>query len=457
MRERRPHGDHLELRLIRDGSVQLRAGNGGVAPLYVAADDDRLIGSWDLTDLVGRIGGELSPVVVARLLTRRHRYSHDTVFPAITRLTAGTHAVWRPGSGLSLRYPDPAHHVLRPRTLRAGADPIAGFTALLDHALAGVVSGPEEIVAVEMSGGLDSANIAVSAIHHGALVAGGIDVYGRTGRAQRQRRSLISAHLRLPIETVSAVEHLPLDPDGSRVPSRPHQPDGDVYQEAFDALRARLSRAGARTVLTGYGGDEIMSRTSAERGVSTTPPPLPPWLTDRARAALADVDAGCSPVTAVALPTLLVFAARHPAYLRAGLWPIAPYTDPRVSRFARSLPVDRRTGKELLRQRLTRIGFPRAVTHPDQRESFADTMHLALRRHAVTLLSGMLDQSPLIEHDLVRRDKVEQLWCHVRQQRPLPPLVFDMLALDIAIRSMTATTTATPSIEEPCVPSPQRA
>jgi hypothetical protein len=185
-----------------------------------------------------------------------------------------------------------------------------------------------------------------------------------------------------------------------------------------------------------------MSRVPAERPRPTAPPRLPPWLDQHARDALADVDADCSPVTAVPLPTLVVFAARHPAYLRAGLWPIAPFTAPELSRFGRSLPVEWRTRKELLRQRLARAGLPTIVTHPRRPESFAATMGLALRRHARALLADMLEHSVLIDRGFVRRAAVEHLHRRARDGGTTPPLVYDMLALDIGIRSMCTATTA---------------
>jgi hypothetical protein len=185
-----------------------------------------------------------------------------------------------------------------------------------------------------------------------------------------------------------------------------------------------------------------MNRTPAERPRPTTPPRLPPWLDQQARDALADIDAGCSPVTAVALPTLVVFAARHPTYLRAGLWPIAPFTAPELSRFGRSLPVEWRTRKELLRQRLARTGLPTTVTHPRHPESFAATMNRALRRHAPALLADMLERSVLIDRGFVRRTAIEHLHRRARDGGTMPPLVYDMLTLHIGIRSMCTATTA---------------
>jgi asparagine synthetase B (glutamine-hydrolysing) len=444
VRESRIGGDFTELVLGTDGVLGLTAGPLGVAPLYVAAADERLIGSWNPVDLAPFANPDgLSSVVVARLLTRRHRYSAETLFSQITRLTAGAIIEWSRTSGFRLRYPEPASHVTEPRRLRPGVDPVAHFAKLMNHVVCDASDALDGPIAVELSGGLDSANVALSLVQTcpGRILSGGLVVAGRQGRDQDIRRRVLIGHLGLRDVTVAAADHLPLSPHGPRATERPHYPDTDVYQEAFDVLRARLRSAGAHVVFTGYGGDEIMSRTPAERPRPPTPPPLPPWLDQHTRDALADVDADCSPVTEVALPTLVVFAARNPAYLRTGLWPVAPFTAPELSRFGRSLPVEWRTRKELLRQRLARIGLPTTVSHPRRPESFAATMTLALRHHAPALLADMLERSVLIAQGFVCRGAVHHLYRRALDGHSPAPLVYDMLALDIGIRSMCTAAT----------------
>ena len=73
--ENRPGGDWTRITLsTTNGSISLRAAAGGTAPLYLATDGDRLFGSWDPVDLTSfAYTDALSPAVVARLLTRRHR------------------------------------------------------------------------------------------------------------------------------------------------------------------------------------------------------------------------------------------------------------------------------------------------------------------------------------------------------------------------------------------------
>jgi asparagine synthase (glutamine-hydrolysing) len=237
--------------------VALTAGPLGVAPLYVAVCGERLIGSWDPVDLASFAEpDDLSPAVVTRLLTRRHRYSAATLFSRITRLTAGATIQWHRTSGLRLRYPAPVRHVIEPRRLRPGADPVAHFATLMNQVVHEAFDGRRRAVAVELSGGLDSTNVAVSAaaLSSGQVLSAGLIMAGREGLDQEIRRRIIVDHLGLRDVTVPANDHLPLSADGPRTVDRTHYPDTDVYHEAFDALRRRLRGAGARVVLTGYGG-----------------------------------------------------------------------------------------------------------------------------------------------------------------------------------------------------------
>lgn len=52
----------------------------------------------------------------------------------------------------------------------------------------------------------------------------------------------------------------------------------------------------------------------------------------------------------------------------------------------------------------------------------------------------MLERSLLTAQGFVRRDAVERLYRRARDGRSLSPLVYDMLSLDIGIRSMCAGT-----------------
>lgn len=435
--ERRPGGDSLAVD-VQPGRVRLTAGRLGVAPLYLAGNREILYGSWDVADLA-KFASPTRIVnrVAVRLLTRRHRYSSDTLFEGITRLTERARAEFT-SDGMRLSYPPDAPHVLAARRLAPHADPVEAFQDHLSAITDPVIETDGRQVALELSGGLDSANVACSAARHRRepLLSLGVLVDGRAGREQRGRRHLLTSALNLRDITVFASQYLPFDLDSARF-SGPHDGDGEVYREAFDALRQHAVAEGVRVVLTGFGGDEMLALRLSERTRAPLDRPIPEWLTDRAVAALAELETNVAPVAPVAVPTLMASAARHPAYLRLGLWPIAPLAQPVMLRLGESLPVNWRANKRLFRERLTRAGFGPAVTAPHAPESFDDTMELALLRHAPRLLARMLTESILVDYRFVRPDSLTTILGRLRRGDSAPPLLYDMLAVETGLRSMT--------------------
>ncbi|WP_367321492.1 hypothetical protein [Streptomyces sp. HUAS ZL42] len=110
--------------LLRPDEVQVSAGVFGTAPLYLVAAGEDLYGSWNLADLRPHLRPDrLNPRTVARTLTRRHRYSSDTLFDGVYRLTERATAVFTT-AGLAILYPEPVfdsgeecHDAIRRRVL----------------------------------------------------------------------------------------------------------------------------------------------------------------------------------------------------------------------------------------------------------------------------------------------------------------------------------------------------
>lgn len=117
----------------------------------------------------------------------------------------------------------------------------------------------------------------------------------------------------------------------------------------------------------------------------------------RSRPALEEVDDNLAPVAPVPLTALMAKAAHYPAYLAAGIWPVAPLAHPTLVRFAEQLPLEWRAGKRLLRERLRRTGLTTDVVDPPQPEAFSDLMQTGLRRHGLSPLKAMLGESRLVD------------------------------------------------------------
>ncbi|GAA1403820.1 hypothetical protein GCM10009639_49190 [Kitasatospora putterlickiae] len=347
---------------------------------------------------------------ITRRVSLRTRYTPATFWRGVHLLTERAAVHLAQDGTLVLRLPEPAEHT-RARTLQVDADPVPAFTRLLGHVIArhpwkGASTG------VQLSGGLDSTNVALAlAAHPGHHVtAGTVILDGERGEQQTDRRAVILGHIGASWRDVMvpAMDHLPYGPT-SRY-SRPGHvsPYGDLYLDAIDRLSDLLSSRGVQTLFTGIGGEELMSFTTAERPHGTTGPDLavPPWLGPTARGLLAEVDRGITPAAVVPETALMAKAGVAAPLLRRGIWPMHPLTDPALIRFCEWMPTEWRRDKRLLREAIDRAGLPPQIARPPIPENFGHVMTLAMRRHGPARIHRILDQgSPLIEDGIA--DPVE--------------------------------------------------
>ncbi|WP_246101474.1 asparagine synthase [Streptomyces cyaneus] len=433
--DKRGEADYTSL-LVRPDEVQVSAGVFGTAPLYLIQVDEGLYGSWDLADLRAYLRPDrLNARAVARTLSRQHRYTADTLFDGVYRLTERATAVFT-RTGLAIAYPEPAEHVLHPRRLRAGMDPTAAFEALLTGVMA-EWRPTAKCVGVEVSGGADSGNVALSAAaaDFAAVHAFGLLMGGRIGRLQRDRRRALVDHLGLRDTAVPAMQYPPFVPGGVRDRGLPHDPAGAFYQEAFDVMRAQVAARGCAVIFTGGGGDEVNahhSRTNAE----LPPADHVPWLGPMATEALAQVNENVAPIPVLPVPTLMAFGLHNPAYLRLGIWPVAPLVHPRLIRFMEQLPHEHKRGKKMFRDRLQRAGLPESVAAPAEPENFLAVMESGLRTYGLPLLDDMLRDSLLVDLGYVDPDALARARDHAERAPVVPDLLCDTLALEVGLRSL---------------------
>jgi hypothetical protein len=159
-----------------------------------------------------------------------------------------------------------------------------------------------------------------------------------------------------------------------------------------------------RTLFTGLGGDEAMKLRPEERrllGFRGRPPlaqrdGVPVYLGEFGRTFLDRRYEGLAPQGPALWSILDTYAAVYPQHMRHGIWPVNPLVAPEIVRLAESLPASWRAGKHLLRERLSRAGFSRDVTHPHMPENFQATLDSAMRRHGAALLENVVDQGALL-------------------------------------------------------------
>ncbi|MGK8488029.1 asparagine synthase-related protein [Nocardia asiatica] len=430
----------LDATLLRlnAGTVTVQAGVWAVAPIYLTSGSDRLAGSWQPTDLPAYADtSALSDNEVARLLTRRHRYGQETVWRAVKRLTERSVATWREGT-LELAYPCPAEHT-SPRPLRRSADVLAAFESALDAAVHRREFSPLQC-GIELSGGLDSTNVAATLAGRGApMITAAVLMDGSCGQAQRSRRRQLTEEFRCGADiTVEATEHLPFHPNGTRGRQLPVSPYAEPWIEAKQPMLAGMAARGVRWSFGGTGGDELMNVRSAERSESRHARPDPPWLGKRSIAAAAHSEEGIAPPSVLRESTLLAFGSRSPQFLEHGLWPVSPLADPQLTRFCEWLPLPWRADKTLSRLRLSRLGLPLSV-YCGPRDDPRETLDIAFRRHVLPFLETMCAEgSVLVDSGYVDADGLRKTTRAVRRMGDkfaLDRTLFTIAAVEAGLRT----------------------
>jgi asparagine synthase (glutamine-hydrolysing) len=436
-------GDYVTVEM-RPGRVRVTAGPIGTAPVYLAPGEDELAGSWSLPDLRAYLSlDRLCSRAVVRALTRQHRYSTDTLFTDLHRLTERAAATFT-AERFVIDYPTPALHVMKALKVRDGADVVGAFHGLVAQAIAQVPPLPNQ-VGIELSGGADSANVALSlaAVRDDLLRSYGLAVDGVAGEDQRDRRRLLVKKLGMLDTEITASDHPPFALTGVRALGIPHDPTSAYYREAFDAIRDAAAADGLQVMFTGLGGDEITALRPDEQERESHPVCDPTtWLGPAATTSQPEIDVNLAPIPVLPLTTLMAFALHNPTYLQAGIWPVAPLANPAVVRFAEQLPVELRRDKQLLRQRLHRAGLPQEVTHPATAESFSDLMQVGLRQRGLPLLEAMLRDSVLVDTGYLDHDALRRTYDHALTADRIPSTLCDSIALEVGLRSLLEPVTA---------------
>jgi asparagine synthase (glutamine-hydrolysing) len=433
------HDDWTAVHVEPGRAVQVTTGTACTAPQYLAADGSVLYGSWDLMNLRDQQRPDrLDHLAITRHLALRARYSAATFWQDVRLLTERATAHFGVDGALAIQFPAPAEHS-RARSLQQGMDPIPLFADLLERAVTRLPWTGSK-TAVQLSGGMDSTTVALAmrtAPQGAGVTAGTVILDAERGAQQSDRRQLLLDHIASGWSSlaVQAADHLPYGPV-SRF-SRPVwvSPTTDIYADALDTLSGRFSQAGIRAVFTGIGGDELMATTAAEDTGGWggfEPTSTPPWLGTAAQALLPDIDTAITPAAVVPETALMAKAVCGPAFLRHGLWPAHPLTDPALVRFCEWLPLEWRRDKQVLRVIIARTGMPPQVARPPIVENFQQIITEAMRRHGVPRIRRILaDGSPLIDARLLNPDGLGQVADRLEDGTPAAgdhEVVFALLA-----------------------------
>jgi asparagine synthase (glutamine-hydrolysing) len=433
--------DYVLIETEQRRPVRVTAGAARTTPLYLAYSGGVLHGSWDMGRLRQFAAG-LNPKEATRMLAYHPRYSYETAFTGIWRLTERATATF--SGELYIRYPDPVRHAA-PRELADGADVLTAFASAIDTALDLRPLDPATTT-FHLTGGLDSGSIAVRAARRypSMLNTATLVITGPGRDHQLRRRSEILG--RIPFGPrdiqVDAAERLLFGPDCDRTSGALVSPYDEPLYAHMTELNTRIATLGARAVVSGLGGDEMVAVGSAESkqaALDKTENFDLPWLGPVARAALPYGDDQIAPPAMAGGITLLAAECVAPPLLRAGLWPVHPFAEAPLVTLGDQLPFHWRELKQLQRRHLATFGLSEDACNPRVRESFAELVEQSLIANGLPLLHRILDQgSPLIEAGLLAPDglkaAVNELENGPYSENPWSKLV-EVITLDQAARA----------------------
>jgi hypothetical protein len=429
----------LEFLLVEvraDNQIAVTAGRFGTAPVYVLRNRQVLHGSWSLPDLYEHLTvSDLDDEGVVRFLVRKPSYSRGTVFRSVARMTERSVGVLS-RSGFDIKYPLPSHRD-KPRHLRPDVDAVSAFERVLQRSLRQRAQSTGD-VAVEVSGGMDSAVVGLMMTEtvEPWVTSCGMLVGGPAGDQQKWRRAELVEKLRGGDVTIDAMDHTPFRRLGSRRSGVPFSAEDEPYSEALTAELSAVRRMGARVVVTGIGGDELMAEPLAEGAASRRRHDVGGSLGRRGRRVLDQMkplDVASAPASALPESCLLAAACRSPVMLRSGIWPVSPLCSPEVLTFCDWLPVRWRRGKRLFRALLARRSLSAGFLYPHRRENFAHVMEHAMIHNVRPLMRSMRRGSILADQGYLELGRLDR-----RGDEPAPRGLYEAVALEWSLRTLPA-------------------
>lgn len=458
--------DFICLDITRTGAqagVRLFCGRWGTAPVYLLLRGQVLHAHWDIAALYDKLSStKLDPVFAAKYLVELdHPYSRRTIFPEISMLTERSSARSNLTlDNLAIKYPPAESHAEAAR-LKRGARATAAFRDILQAAMRMRILSDDQIVALELSGGLDSTIVAAAAatIHGPGVRSYGMIMPGHDGDWQQRRRDDTVRRFGLIDHTLPAVEHPPFGPTSSRVRLNTMIPFGEFYDEAVGSLMDLARADCVDTIFTGMGGDELCSLQFGEdysyeeetvedteedddateyddAGEDDTPvvPTLSALSDEAYREGAAELDQAPQPL--MYRSALESAAAVSALYLRKGIWPVSPLCTPELVEFCRRLPFHWRDDRTIHRKVLTSYGCPTLITQPTHLETFLDVMHRALSKSAAPLLTDIFKTPLLAEQGLIDAKRLRSLYRkYLSGDRQFEDQILAAAMLELTLRS----------------------
>ncbi|MBX4911926.1 MULTISPECIES: asparagine synthase-related protein [Rhizobium] len=394
-------------------NLRLLSNGNGVAPVYFYQTGDFLHLDWDSHRLAQAVPYKpLDFQFLCRSIVDPV-YTYRTPFLNVQSLPPRTELLWD-GSRVSISQ-------LQGEELVDEIDREDAAEFIADHVAAFLTkrAQPEDKVAVELSGGIDSSFVALAAFRawQGRGITLGIDIgFGHERASQTKRRNKVIRALGCRDFLIDVRNHLPTF-ELSEQDLESRYLLSEEYERSFTRIWQIAQEQGCNVITGGYGGDELFPaletdevrqdklRGVTEADLSRIELVYEEIFTPEAVQALNDGFIGELDAGYLGKSARLAVIKRAPLLLSRGFWPVFPLFDEKLAAALLSATVDERHEKASLQRAVKALLGDNDIFGEYEKETLEGASDYSLRTNIDDVIH-VLAHSRLIDVGILKPDAI---------------------------------------------------
>lgn len=375
--------------------TKLIKGSSNNVPIYYTKNSKCIHASWDINDLYYSLSANnvFNYHTLASHLSLDFNYTTSTIYNEINIVSERSEVIFNGFEKTKVNLPEPSP-IYKERVIKPEVNVVEVFLSLLRKKL--LIHGINSNNFIcELSGGLDSAIVAITAAHinNNPIKTIGMILNGEMGEQQKRRRNELIEKFKIIDSPVCIDGFYPLKNDGETLSNGKVSIYDEIYHDALQYSLSSLSIASG-AILTGIGGDELSlvyeNQTSCDNLISPTKSsqneiaPLPnPSITKSA---------------------IMSAQSRATVFLKNGLWPINPLCCPNIVKFCQYLPRKIKEKRKIHRSILTNYGMSDDYIYPNIRENFSEFYETAMKVNNKNNIINLIKKSQLHEMGYIDKE-----------------------------------------------------
>jgi len=404
----------LEIDSVR-GKLTILTDKFVTLPAYYALNCNCMILATYFMEIVPHVSRPIAlngSAIVDFLLSREPRRPTETVLSDIHVIPADSRLEYRSDGRIAVR--QGRGFDVAPSKALSKREAVAQFVKVLHRVVRRQVKRLGNLsIAGELSGGLDSAIVNHAVKHVGGALDTVFSVVLPQPKFIGQKRRLndLSALLETRLRLVDSSKILPFIDYPAENESLPFFPMEEIYREMVGIIGSLACQENIHVIFTGMGGDELLlgyfrirnGRMAENPSQRRTIASVPEYYRTPTFKCLLRLQSDTIDAAPLLSPSVIGSnRARNHLYVRKGIWPISPLSDPELIRFCAS-----KLGYSLVKNKLLfrlygqAFGFPRTLAGLNTRDTFADVFALGMKSRKRRLLTRLFRNSRLSKMGLV--------------------------------------------------------